>query len=89
MIPYWSPPLPESRLLLGINLVLLVGPLVAWRFLYARMLTRPSFRVTALVLGQDETATEVARLLLSSPEPDYDLVIEEARKTIGASGPSV
>jgi exopolysaccharide biosynthesis polyprenyl glycosylphosphotransferase len=73
-IPYWSPPLPAARWLIGLNAALLFGPLLAWRAAYALLFTRPAFRIRVLVLGHGKTANAVARLLREQARPGYELV---------------
>ncbi len=73
LIPYWSPPLPTARWVLLLNAALVFGPLLTWRAAYALLLTRPAFRVRALILGQDRVGMAVAELLHRAVH-DYELL---------------
>jgi len=73
LIPYWSPPLPTARWVLLLNAALVFGPLLTWRAAYALLLTRPAFRVRALILGRDRVGMAVAELLHGAVH-DYELL---------------
>ena len=73
LIPYWSPTLPTARWVLLLNAALVFGPLLTWRAAYALLLTRPAFRVRALILGRDRVGMAVAELLHGAVH-DYELL---------------
>jgi exopolysaccharide biosynthesis polyprenyl glycosylphosphotransferase len=73
-IPYWSPPLPPSRLLLLLNVGLVFAPLLAWRTASALLFTRPAWRIPVLVLGHGDTAAAVAAILRQQTWHTYRLV---------------
>lgn len=74
LIPYWSPPLPSSRSVLALSVLLVCGPLVLWRTAYALLATRRAFRIRTLLLGVDSSATLVAKVLSTAGQSDYELV---------------
>jgi exopolysaccharide biosynthesis polyprenyl glycosylphosphotransferase len=54
--------------------MLLLGPLLTWRTIYALLLTQPAFRVRAVVLGRGRTTETLAALLGDPERHDYELI---------------
>jgi exopolysaccharide biosynthesis polyprenyl glycosylphosphotransferase len=66
-IPYVTPYLTASRLSALLFTGLVVCSLVAWRALYAHVLTQPTFRQRLLIVGAGRSGAELARELAGVP----------------------
>jgi len=72
LIPYLTPPLPESRS--GVLLLPALATLgvVAWRVLYAQVLFQPAFHLRALVVGAGWAGRTLVRALGETGEDRPD-----------------
>lgn len=74
LIPYLTPPLPTSRLILGMFVAALILPVTAWRVLYAVALVGPRLRRRALVVGAGWAGRTIAEAVREHAATEYDLV---------------
>lgn len=68
LIPYITPPLPTSRLGLLTLPLLMIGALLAERYLYALILPSPVFQHRVLIIGAGRAGCTIARVLAAGDE---------------------
>jgi sugar transferase (PEP-CTERM system associated) len=71
---YSFPQLELGRGIFVINIALLVGVFYAWRRALVALLDRPAFRRRLLIVGADDEAREVARIVAGHTELGLNLV---------------
>jgi exopolysaccharide biosynthesis polyprenyl glycosylphosphotransferase len=83
LIPYLTPPLPDSRS--GVLLLPALATLgvVAWRVLYARIFVQPAFHQRALVVGAGWAGRTLARAVAGAGEDGGNLYLGTGYEIMG------
>ncbi len=84
-IPYFTPPLPGSRLFTVSLPVLVLVALLAERLIYARVMSRLAFRQRVLIIGAGRSGRTLAEALLDHGGNRYDIVGYVAENTAESS----
>lgn len=83
LIPYISPALPSSRLLLFSFFILTLLSILAGRSIYLLLLSHPIFQQKALIIGTDQRANSIAEEILANSIINYNLLGFIERKSNG------
>ena len=74
LVPYLTPPLLQSRLTLGVSILVPLALLVTGRAVYAVALSQPSFRRRTLIVGAGWAGRTIAEVLLSAGDGLHELI---------------
>lgn len=73
-VPYWSAPLPGTRLAWLLFLALAAAGLATWRFTYAVLFVQPGFRRRTLIVGAGRSGRTILSVIQAGYQADYELV---------------
>ncbi|MGQ9695993.1 MAG: sugar transferase [Thermodesulfobacteriota bacterium] len=73
-IPFITPPLPASRLLIALYFILLASLPLAWRLIYVKVFTQPEFSNRAVLLTDRHEDEELIKILANEGKAQITLL---------------